>query len=102
MQAKNLAIFPLENHSVFYPPKEHLFSGHRADIVRTSCILCGIIFLLCECYRHKNDHFYSLSAKIIPKKFGNFSTTDKSPHGRLMTDEYLVFLHRLPCKKYAI
>ena len=33
MQVKNLAIFPLENHSVFYLQK----STFLADIVRTSC-----------------------------------------------------------------
>ena len=71
MQVKNLAIFHSELNPVF--SKKSIF---LADIQRTLCILCGIIFLLCECYRHKNGHFYSLPAKKTPKKFGNFSTTD--------------------------
>ena len=38
MQVKNLAIFPLENHSVFFEksaPSQHLSCGQRADIVHT-------------------------------------------------------------------
>ena len=60
----------------FFSKKVHPHSTYRADSVRTSCILCGITFLLYVRYKHKNSHFYSLSAKKNQKKFGNFSTTE--------------------------
>ena len=56
----------------FFSKKLHLFSGHVADIQRTSCILCSITFLLHACYKRKNGHFSLFSCKKIAKKIWQF------------------------------
>ena len=70
--SKKFGNFSTRKSLLFFPLKEHLLSTYRADSVRTSCILCGITFLLYESYRHKNDHFSLFACKKNTKKIWQF------------------------------
>ncbi len=71
MQVKIWQFFHSELIPVF-SKKEHLFSGHVADIQRTSCILCGITLLLYVRYKQKNGHFLLPVCKKNTKKIWQF------------------------------
>ena len=72
MQVKIWQFFHSKITPVF-SKKEHLFSGHVADMQRTSCILCGITLLLYACYRQKKWLLlHSLPAKKHKKNLAIF------------------------------
>ena len=66
--SKKFGNFSTRKSLLFFPLKEHLFSGHTADIQRTSCILSPITLLIYARYRHKNDHFFTLCLQEKHKK----------------------------------
>ena len=70
--SKKFGNFSTRKSLLFSPKKEHLFSGHTADIQRTSCILSPITLLIYARYRHKNDHFSLFACKKNTKKIWQF------------------------------